>query len=78
MAAVALHPVAAEAPVEVICRICAQTIPTIGTDSATLLLCLVDLLLQLRGTGVNELELRELAVEDTDDLCELFHVSMQA
>ena len=74
--AVALRPVAAEAPVEVLGWICAQAIPAICTNNAAFLLCLADLLLQLRGTGVDELELRELGVEDADDLCELSDVSI--
>lgn len=78
MATVPLNPIATEAPVEVICRVCTQTIPSVGANSTALLLRLVDLLLQLRSAGVDELELRELGVEDADDLGELFGVSLSA
>ena len=43
--AVTLRPVAAEAPVEVLGWICAQSVPAICTDNAAFLLCLADLLL---------------------------------
>lgn len=76
MTTVPLDPVATEAPVEVIRRIGAQPIPSIGANSAALLLRLVDLLLQLRSAGVDELELRELGVEHSDDLRKLVNVSM--
>lgn len=69
MTTVPLHRVSAEAPVEVIRRVCAEAVPAVGADSAGLFLRLVDLVLQLRGAGVNELELGELGVEDADDLC---------
>jgi hypothetical protein len=74
--AVTLRPVAAEAPVEIFGRIRAQSVPAICTDNAAFLLRLADLLLQLRGTGIDELELRELGVEDADDLCELSEISI--
>ena len=76
MTTVTLRPVAAEAPVEVLGWVCAQAVPAVRTDDAAFLLRLADLLLQLRGTGVDELELRELSVEDADDLCELSDVSI--
>lgn len=78
MTTVPLDPIAAEAPVKIIRRIGTQSIPAVGANSTALLLCLVDLLLQLRGAGVNELKLRELGVEDANNLCKLFNVSMNA
>lgn len=75
MTTIPLHPVTTETPVEVICRVCTQAVPAVGADSAALFLRLGNLLLQLRGAGVDELELRELGVEDADDLCELCGVS---
>ena len=78
MTTVPLDPVTTEAHVEVIRRISAQSIPSIGANSAALLLRLVDLLLQLRSAGVDKLKLRELGVEHADDLCKLLNVSMTA
>lgn len=75
MTTISLHPVSTHASVEVVCGICAQTVPAIGADGAGLLLRLVDLILQLRGARVDELELRELSVEDAHDLGKLFCVS---
>ena len=77
VATITLDPVAAEAPVKVVCWICAQAIPAVCADRSALLVGLVDFVLQLRGAGVDELELRELRVEDADDLCKLSGVSIQ-
>jgi hypothetical protein len=66
-----LRPSTAEAPVEVLRRVRAKSLPAIGTSAVRLLLRLGDLFLKLRGAGVDELELRELGVEDANDLCEL-------
>jgi hypothetical protein len=74
----ALRPAATEAPVKVLGGICAQTVPAIGTDALSFLLGLGDLVLQLRGTRVDELELRQLGVEDANDLCKLWRVSVLA
>jgi hypothetical protein len=74
----ALRPAATETPVKVFGGICAQAVPAIGTDALCFLLGLGDLVLQLRGTRVDELELGELGVEDANNLCELWRVSMLA
>jgi hypothetical protein len=71
-----LRPAATETPVKVFGGISAQAVPAIGTDALCFLLGLGDLVLQLRGTRVDELELGELGVEDADNLCELWRVSV--
>lgn len=45
------------ASVEIIGRVCAKSIPAICTNALALLLCLGNLLLQLRGARIDELEL---------------------
>lgn len=79
MPTVPLHSAPPKTPIKVIRRIGAQSVPAISAaDSAALLLRLVDLVLQLGGARVDELELRELCVEDADDLCELCCVRCKA
>jgi hypothetical protein len=66
-----LRPASTEATHEVIRRISTKTVPAIRTDTLGLFLGLSDFLFELGGTGVDELELGELGVEDADDLCQL-------
>lgn len=75
MSTIALASVPTETPIKVVRRVGAEAIPATGAHCAAFLLRLVDFILQLRGARVNELELRELSVEDADDLCELWIVS---
>lgn len=63
-----LCPPSTETAVKVLCRIRAQAVPAIVTDTLSFALGLCDFFLELRGSGVDELELCELGVEDADDL----------
>jgi hypothetical protein len=67
----ALRPSTTVAPVKVLGGVRTKSLPATRTRAVRLLLRLVDLLLELRSARVDELELRELGVEDADDLCKL-------
>ena len=64
--------IAPEASVKVFCRITAQPLPTVGGETLAFLLRSLELLLQLVGTGVDDLKLSEMRVEHADNLGELF------
>jgi hypothetical protein len=55
---------------EIGARIRTKAIPPIRANTLTLPLRLVDVILELLGARVDELELSKLSIEDADDLCE--------